>query len=154
MLVEHVLLPQYSLSPFRNCNTPVCPHVHCHTGHSWHMSAWQHDTVKQPPNLTSWLPSRRKLQLTAPRSTDAPQKTVLTLGTSFPKGNRRWISSGSLVEQNSVPAILTKKLDCHAVSFWSKLNKPWSDFQTHWLPFPFLEMKLLRLPYLTIVYNV
>ena len=51
------------------------------------------------------------------------------------KGHRRWISSGSLVEQNSVHAILTKKLDCHSVSFWSKLNKRWSDFQKT-LPFP------------------
>ena len=56
----------------------------------------------------------------------------------LPKGLRRWINSGSLVDQKSVPAILTKTLDCHSVSFWSKLHKLWSYFPKH-CPFHFWE---------------
>ena len=39
------------------------------------------------------------------------------------KGHRSWISSGSIVDENSVPAILTENLDWQSISFWMKLNK-------------------------------
>ena len=39
------------------------------------------------------------------------------------KGHMRWICSGSIVEQNSVPNVFTQKLVCKPVSLWSKLNK-------------------------------
>ena len=52
------------------------------------------------------------------------------------KGLRSWISSGSIVDENSVPTILTKNLDSQSVSFLMKLNKHWSDSQKH-CPFHF-----------------
>ena len=39
------------------------------------------------------------------------------------KGLSSWISSRSIVDENSVPAILTKNFDCQSVSFWMELNK-------------------------------
>ena len=45
------------------------------------------------------------------------------------KGNMSWISSGSIVDENSVPAILLIFFDCQSISFWMKLNNDWSDSQ-------------------------
>ena len=65
------------------------------------------------------------------------------------KGHRRCISSGSIVDENSVPAILTKFLDCKSLSFWMKIINV--DQIPNNIALFFLERKLLRLPYLTMV---
>ena len=51
------------------------------------------------------------------------------LALSCYKRHRSWISSGSIVDNNSVPAILTKNLDCQSFLFWMKLNIHRSDSQ-------------------------
>ena len=37
-----------------------------------------------------------------------------------PKGHRSWVSSVSIVDENSVHAILTKGLDCQSVFFMNE----------------------------------
>ena len=51
------------------------------------------------------------------------QEKALSEPKNLHKGHMRWICSGSIVEQNSVPNVFTQKLVCKPVSLWSKLNK-------------------------------